>query len=79
MKTAEEVLAILFNTNSNMLDDSAHMRVSTCLEAMKDYANYKLDEASNLAESEIYYHPEDHGEPDSRVIKQSILCLKDAL
>jgi hypothetical protein len=46
MKTAERVLLDMFNQPVKLLDTSASMRVSSCIEAMREYAEQVLREAA---------------------------------
>lgn len=74
MKTNKEILAAVLITDVEYLDLSAHMRVSDALEAMKIYANQKLDLAVEELGNHPIYYTEAQGYENDR---QSILNLKD--
>jgi len=86
MKTAEEIL-------NDFVDDSYELSIKNAIEAMKIYANAKLDEAAEKAKINIWRnYPNVHsldvqsltthndlGKDVLFVSKQSILSLKDKI
>lgn len=82
MKTAEEILAQVLICNPDFMDNNSHMRVGDALQAMKLYANQKLDEAvsKSFIFSEGTFDEEDKSFKtiDIDVVeKNEILKLKD--
>jgi len=67
----QTALEVLFKTTNG---DADYISVNNCLEAMKLYANAKLDEAAEVACDSLELYPSEYTK-----LEKSILSLKDHL